>query len=71
MDEPVNRAIKVSSFAVRREDVDIEIIANSSLMRVSNAQAEKEKPSYKADCSGKDHSQVECLLRCPCDLFPI
>ena len=42
MHEPVNRAIEVSSFAVRGEDVDIEVIANSSLIRVSNAQAEKE-----------------------------
>ena len=32
MDEPVNSAIKVSGLAVGREDIDIEVVANSSLI---------------------------------------
>ena len=32
MDEPVNRAIEVSSLAIGREDVNVEVVANSSLI---------------------------------------
>ena len=32
MDEPINRAIEVSSLAIGREDVDVEVVANSSLI---------------------------------------
>lgn len=75
MDEPVNRAIEVSSFAVRREDVDIEIIANSSLIRVSNAQIEKEsrhtRPTAPARITPK--LNVCCVVRAtfsPFDNWP-
>ena len=70
MDEPVNRAIKMSGFAVGREDVDVEVVADSSLIWVNIAQSKKQMPTYKADCSSKNHTQVERLLSCTSNLFP-
>ena len=70
MDEPVNRAIEVSSLAVRREDVNVEVVANSSLVCVTILHSEEKMLSYKANCSSKNHSQVERLLGRACNFLP-
>lgn len=75
MDEPVNGTIEVSSFAVGRENVDVEVIANSSLIGVSDAQAVKESrhtsPTAPARITPK--LNVCCVVRAtfsPVDNWP-